>query len=146
MRVASCPLFLLLTLDVLLRQIKYSELPNFSEVMAAGTAAALVPIRSITRRLDHSHPLSLASTVKQHPRLEVSVGQETVTYIPEGQDDAGPICLKLLAQLKGIQLGKVQDTFGWSFPVSEEDGKKVVGGESGNGANGLNGRSVDQLD
>lgn len=26
-------------------QIKYEELPNFSEVLAAGTAAALVPIK-----------------------------------------------------------------------------------------------------
>ncbi len=49
-------------------QIKYAELPNFQEVMAAGTAAALVPIRSITRRIDHSDPTSLAATVKKHAR------------------------------------------------------------------------------
>lgn len=111
--------------------------------MAAGTAAALVPIRSITRRIDHSSPTSLAATVKQHPRLEVSVGQETVTYIPKTQEDAGPVCLRLLTQLKGIQLGKVQDTFGWNFAVSEHDGTKVVG-EQAQGE--TNGQTVDQMD
>jgi len=114
--------------------------------MAAGTAAALVPIRSITRRMDHSNPASLAATVKQHPRLDVSVGQETVTYVPESQEDAGPICLRLLTQLKGIQLGKVKDEFGWNFEVREEDGKKAMGAPTENGLNGANGQTVDQMD
>ncbi len=112
------------------------ELPEFSEVMAAGTAAALVPIRSITRRIDTSSPTSLASVVKTHPRLEVGAGQETITYMPESQEDAGPLCLRLLTQLKGIQLGKVKDEFGWCFPVSEEDGRKVADQQSHNGTNG----------
>ncbi|KAL8397224.1 hypothetical protein RB594_004080 [Gaeumannomyces avenae] len=109
------------------RQIKYTELPNFSEIMAAGTAAALVPIRSITRRMADSDPKSLAAQVKQHARLEVATGEETVTYIPASQDDAGPLCLRLLAQLKGIQLGKVKDEFGWCAAVSQEDGAKAEG-------------------
>ncbi|EJT71749.1 branched-chain-amino-acid aminotransferase 1 [Gaeumannomyces tritici R3-111a-1] len=109
------------------RQIKYTELPNFSEIMAAGTAAALVPIRSITRRMADSDPKSLAAQVKQHTRLEVATGEETVTYIPASQDDAGPLCLRLLAQLKGIQLGKVKDEFGWCAAVSQEDGAKAEG-------------------
>ncbi|KAL8282433.1 hypothetical protein RB597_009918 [Gaeumannomyces tritici] len=109
------------------RQIKYTELPNFSEIMAAGTAAALVPIRSITRRMADSDPKSLAAQVKQHTRLEVATGEETVTYIPASQDDAGPLCLRLLAQLKGIQLGKVKDEFGWCAAVSQENGAKAEG-------------------
>lgn len=68
--------------------------------------------------------------------------EETVTYIAQEVEDAGPICLRLLTQLKGIQLGKVEDTFGWRFEVSEEDGKKVVGEKNGNGEV----QSVDQLD
>ena len=126
-----------------MEQIKYSELPNFTEVMAAGTAAALVPIRSITRRIEPSNPMSWAASVKSHPRLEVTVGEETVTYIPSSQEDAGPLCIKLLTQLKGIQLGKVQDENKWCFAVSEEDGKKVVGEEA---QNGTNGQTVDQMD
>jgi len=31
-------------------QIKYEEISSFDEIMAAGTAAALVPIKSITMR------------------------------------------------------------------------------------------------
>lgn len=112
--------------------------------MAAGTAAALVPIRSITRHMDPSSPQSLAATVKQHPRLSTSNGEETVTYIPESQEDAGSLCVKLLTQLKGIQLGKVQDQFGWCFRVEETDGKKVVG-EDGS-TKGTDGETVDQLD
>ncbi|KAK3335862.1 branched-chain amino acid aminotransferase II [Cercophora scortea] len=127
------------------RQIKYSELPNFSEVMAAGTAAALVPIQSITRRLDASSPQSLAATVKKHPRITFKDGEETIHYMPEGQEDAGELCVKLLTKLKGIQLGKISDEFGWRFDVSEEDGKKVVG-EKDAAANGSEQQTVDQLD
>lgn len=111
--------------------------------MAAGTAAALVPIRSITRRFDPASPQSIASAVGKHARLSTEGGQEKVTYIPESNEDAGPICLRLLTQLKGIQLGKVKDDFNWCFPVAREDGTKVAG--ETNGANG-NGQTVDQLD
>ncbi|OLN93257.1 putative branched-chain-amino-acid aminotransferase TOXF [Colletotrichum chlorophyti] len=105
------------------RVIKYSELPTFTEVMAAGTAAALVPIRSITRRVDASSPQSVAG---KHERVSsAKAGEETVTYIPESQEDAGEICLKLLSTLKGIQLGKIEDKFGWNFAVSEADGAAV---------------------
>lgn len=94
--------------------------------MAAGTAASLVPIRSITRKISSSDPKSLAATVKQHPRLDVTVDQETTIYVPSSQPDAGPICTKLLSQLKGIQLGKVKDEFGWNHIVTEADAKKAT--------------------
>lgn len=90
--------------------------------MAAGTAAGLVPIRSITRSIPSSNPRSLAATLKQHDRLSVADGSETVAYIPDGQEQPGSICLKLLGQLKGIQVGKVEDTFNWCYKVREEDG------------------------
>ncbi|GAB1310682.1 Branched-chain-amino-acid aminotransferase TOXF [Madurella fahalii] len=117
------------------RAIKYSELPNFTEVMAAGTAAALVPIRSITRRS--------SSLLSQHPRVSAKDGEETVNYIPEGNEEPGALCVKLLNQLKGIQLGKIRDEYGWRFEVSEEDGKRVVG-EVATGNGGA--QTVDQLD
>ncbi|KAL2134996.1 hypothetical protein VTI74DRAFT_10131 [Chaetomium olivicolor] len=116
------------------RAIKYSELPNFTEVMAAGTAAALVPIRSITRR---------TSSLPQHPRVSAKDGEETITYIPEGNEEPGALCVKLLSQLKGIQLGKIDDEFGWRFEVTEEDAKRVVGEAA---AGNSNGQTVDQLD
>ncbi|KAI1208026.1 branched-chain amino acid aminotransferase II [Annulohypoxylon truncatum] len=124
------------------RSIKYAELPKFSEVMAAGTAAALVPIRSITRRFDPASPQSISSA-GAHARLSTEGGVEKVTYIPEADEDAGPICLRLLAQLKGIQLGKVKDNFGWVFPVTRADGTKVAGETNGSQKNG---ETVDQLD
>ncbi|KAI1090677.1 branched-chain amino acid aminotransferase II [Rostrohypoxylon terebratum] len=124
------------------RPIKYTELPKFSEVMAAGTAAALVPIRSITRRLDPASPESISSA-GTHSRLSTEGGVEKVTYIPKSHEEAGPICSKLTTQLKGIQLGKVQDSFGWNYPVTRGDGTKVVG--ETNGAQ-KNGETVDQLD
>lgn len=77
------------------RSIKYEELPEFVEVFAAGTAAALVPIRSISRYSD----------------------SKTTKYIEEGDEEPGSICLKLLSTLKGIQQGKIKDTFGWCQQV-----------------------------
>ncbi|KAH8881489.1 branched-chain amino acid aminotransferase II [Thozetella sp. PMI_491] len=125
------------------RSIKYSELPNFSEVMAAGTAAALVPIRSITRKIASSSPQSLATTVKQHPRLTLNESDELITYIPKSQEDAGPIALKLLSQLKGIQLGKIEDKFGWNFKVENADGQAIA---NQNGTSNGASLTVDQLD
>lgn len=88
--------------------------------MAAGTAAALVPIRSITRHSDN----------------------KTSTYIPESIEEPGPICVKLLSTLKGIQLGKIKDTFGWNSLVEEADIKKYAAGEH---TNGVNGENIDKL-
>lgn len=105
--------------------------------MAAGTAASLVPIRSITRRIAASDPKSLAAAVKSHPRLSSgATGEETVTYIPDTQEDAGPLCLRLLAQLKGIQMGKVEDPFGWNVTVEEGDREKAAGAWAETNGNG----------
>ncbi len=101
--------------------------------MAAGTAAPLVPIRSITRAMHASDAKSLAAVIKSHERLTTKDGEETVTYIPDSQEDAGPLCIRLLTQLKAIQLGKTKDDFGWCFAVSEEDGLKVAGTQTQNG-------------
>ena len=68
-------------------------------MLAAGTAAALLPIRSITR----------PST------------SETVSYIDDSSEEPGPVCSILLSTLKGIQSGKMKDTFGWTYPVHGVD-------------------------
>ncbi|RDL36915.1 D-aminoacid aminotransferase-like PLP-dependent enzyme [Venustampulla echinocandica] len=102
------------------KSIKYEELPSFSEVLAAGTAAALVPIKSITRKSR----------------------SETTEYIPADSEEPGPICVQLLQTLKGIQLGKVEDTFGWNSKVEAVDPKKYAASEQ---ANGVDGKDIDQL-
>ncbi|CZT42893.1 related to branched-chain amino acid aminotransferase [Rhynchosporium secalis] len=102
------------------RSIKYEELSSFSEVLAAGTAAALVPIKSITR----------------------NSRSETSSYIASDSEEPGPICIKLLTTLKGIQNGKIQDTFGWNSKVEAVDVKNYSTGEQ---TNGTNGESVDKL-
>jgi branched-chain amino acid aminotransferase len=90
--------------------------------MAAGTAAALVPIRSITRRSDAAAATGgSATSLSTHARLTVTDGEETVTYIPDEQPDAGPACMRLLGALQGIQLGREADTFGWNVRVEEAD-------------------------
>jgi branched-chain amino acid aminotransferase len=88
--------------------------------MAAGTAAALVPIRSITRESR----------------------SETFTYIPAGSEEPGPIFAKLLTTLQGVQLGKIKDTFGWNSEVKQVDTKNYGPGEI---TNGVNAEHVDKL-
>jgi len=78
------------------RPITYEELPTFTEVIAAGTAAALVPVKSITMRSRN----------------------DKFTY-QNGASEPGPACVKLLTTLKSIQQGKVKDEFGWLDLVKE---------------------------
>jgi branched-chain amino acid aminotransferase len=127
------------------RQIKWPELPTFTEVMAAGTAAALVPIRSITRREPPTSAKSITSAIGKHEKLSSDETSETVTYAPDEQDaeDIGAICTRLLNQLRAIQLGKVKDEFNWCFPVTRADGTKVVGETE---ATNDNDQTIDQLD
>ncbi|CAG8974428.1 hypothetical protein HYALB_00004124 [Hymenoscyphus albidus] len=97
------------------RSIIYEELPTFTEVFAAGTAAALVPIKSITR----------------------TSRNETTQYIKEDSEDPGPVCVEILSTLKGIQQGKIQDSFGWNYGVEEVDiGKYEDKAGETNGVNG----------
>lgn len=64
--------------------------------MAVGTAAALLPIKSITRK---------------------STSDKFVYQ--NGADQPGPCTLKLSETIKGIQKGKIEDTFGWCVAVEE---------------------------
>ena len=96
------------------RPVQYTALPTFDEVLGAGTSVALVPIRSITcRRTTGRLPAS--------QRVLVDAESETISYLPDEEHNGGPVYRKLLARLRAIQLGKVQDEFGWRFMVREED-------------------------
>ena len=44
---------------------------------------------------------------------------ETFKY-QDGGDEPGPAVVKLLGQLKAIQLGKVEDPFGWREAVKQQ--------------------------
>ncbi len=96
-------------------QIPYEEIKTFSEVLAAGTAAALVPIRSISFE---------------------SKGDK-ITFSDASQKP-GPVCVKLLTTLKGIQQGKIEDKNNWLFKVEkpEQFGKHTTNGGT---------KTVDQL-
>ena len=93
------------------RPILYEELKDFTEVMAAGTAASLVPVKSITMR-------------SRDDKFEYA-----------GKEDAepGPICLKLLKALKDIQQGKIHDQFGWNVEIRAPPGDFVTGPPGLNG-------------
>ncbi|KAI5857776.1 branched-chain amino acid aminotransferase [Tricharina praecox] len=81
--------------EVEVRPIRFEECEGFDEVMAAGTAAALVPIKSITKKSTDT-------------KIVYKYGDEN----PEG-------VMKLLAALKGIQAGTCEDTHSWREEVKE---------------------------
>jgi branched-chain amino acid aminotransferase len=93
------------------RKILYEELKEFKEVIAAGTAASLVPIKSITK------------------------GSEKIECPVPEHGGPGPVCAKLLTTLKGIQQGRIKDTFGWNYEVTPALPTDFAG-EGMNGANG----------
>ncbi|KAE8151642.1 aminotransferase [Aspergillus avenaceus] len=98
------------------RRIAYEELKDLKEVIAAGTAAALVPIRSITMR-------------SRGDRLTYEAGGD--------ENSGGEVCVKLLQTLKGIQAGKIEDQFGWTFTV-ERPPQAWVSGSVEKEQNGVN--------
>ncbi|KAL1979920.1 hypothetical protein VTN96DRAFT_4986 [Rasamsonia emersonii] len=77
------------------RPIPFAELRYFSEVLAVGTAAMVVPVRSITRR---------------------STGN-----VFEYGSEPGPCCARLSKSLKAIQKGIEPDPYGWVQRVPRPD-------------------------
>ncbi|KAJ5715517.1 Branched-chain amino acid aminotransferase II [Penicillium malachiteum] len=77
------------------RTVKYTELSSFSEVMAVGTAAALVPIRSITHQ---------------------SRGDN---FVYTTETAAGPVCQKLHSELISVQRGDSEDNEAWCYEVKQ---------------------------
>ncbi|KAI9782449.1 MAG: hypothetical protein M1839_004935 [Geoglossum umbratile] len=98
------------------RPISYTEFPTFTEVLAAGTAAALVPIKSITYE---------------------SRGEKT--NYAAAAEEPGPCCVRLLTALKAIQSGAAEDVFGWCERVGEPGSYKfaVEGARKGEGVDGV---------
>ncbi|KAL3420505.1 branched-chain-amino-acid aminotransferase TOXF [Phlyctema vagabunda] len=74
------------------RSIKYEELKTFSEVLAVGTAASILPIKSISRKLTN----------------------DKFVYT---DSDVGPVHKQLSQTLKDIQKGRQEENFGWTYSV-----------------------------
>lgn len=72
------------------RPVPVEEISEFSEIMSAGTAAVISPIKSVTYR-----------------------GQKLVQL----GEECGPGSKRILTQLRAIQTGDVEDTFGWNYLV-----------------------------
>jgi branched-chain amino acid aminotransferase len=76
-------------------KVKYDELSKFDEVLAVGTAALVVPIKSITRK----------------------TASETFSYVC-GKD--GNTCFKILFdKVLDAQTGRYAPNFSWSYIVKE---------------------------
>ena len=60
--------------------------------------------------------------------------------IGKGDDEPGPVCVKLLTILKGTQTGKMEDRFGWLSMVDEPRAYGYQ--ESATSTNGVNGTHV----
>ncbi len=81
------------------RRIPSSELPEFSEVAACGTAVVITPICSLDDK----------------PSLESEEVSAHYQYTKQGE--VGPVCQKLYDHLTGIQFGEVEDIHGWTLEV-----------------------------
>lgn len=92
------------------RAVTYAELGSFVEVMAAGTAAALVPIRSISMR---------------------SKGDKIVYLQGEAP---GKVCEVLLKALQAVQRGESEDQWGWCQKVERPEGVAIRGEGKKSGA------------
>jgi branched-chain amino acid aminotransferase len=73
------------------RPIRWSEIEDFAEIGACGTAAVITPIASITR------------------------GDKTLHFGPE--DRPGKTLQRLYDEIQGIQYGKLPDRHKWMMPV-----------------------------
>jgi branched-chain amino acid aminotransferase len=75
------------------RKVPVEELAEFNEVGACGTAAVITPIKKIMDR----------------------DSDKVYEYCKDGY--AGPVSTKLYKHLQGIQLGEVEDKFGWNLII-----------------------------
>lgn len=81
-----------LGMEVEEREVLFEEVKDFAECGLCGTAAVISPVGRI---VDH--------------------GQEI--NFPSGMDKMGPVIQKLYDTLTGIQLGRIEDKFGWLYEI-----------------------------
>lgn len=124
------------------RKIPYEELPSFTEVLAAGTAAALVPIKSIECRSKGDVFVYHGSAPEAFDKSGASTAEWSVRE-QSSEGEPGPACVRLLTHLKAIQTGKAEDKFGWLEKVEAPPEGFVNGATAGgtalNGSKNLDG-------
>ena len=109
------------------RVVKYTELKDFSEVLAVGTAASVLPIAAIVRE---------------------STGDKFV-YCPTGKP--GPVAVELGGLITAHIRGVEKDSFGWLHeitfpdPVVVEEKKKQKPKLGGLAVNGIEGLKAEEL-
>ena len=81
-----------LGLEVEEREVYLDELKDFAECGLCGTAAVISPVGKI---VDHGKEICF----------------------PAGMEEMGPITKKLYDTLTGIQMGKIEDKFGWVVEI-----------------------------
>lgn len=76
------------------REVYLDELKDFAECGLCGTAAVISPVGKV---VDHGKEIVFAS----------------------GMEEMGPVTKKLYETLTGIQMGKIEDKFGWLTTIAE---------------------------
>lgn len=74
------------------REVLFDEVKDFAECGLCGTAAVISPVGKI---VDHGKEICF----------------------PSGMDDMGPVTKKLYDTLTGIQMGRIEDKFGWLHEI-----------------------------
>jgi branched-chain amino acid aminotransferase len=74
------------------RRVPLSEVGDFAEIAACGTAVVMTAIKEV-------------------------VARGTVHSVNGGADTVGPVCQRLYERVRGIQNGDAPDKFGWMVEV-----------------------------
>lgn len=109
---------------------------KFQEFMAAGTAAGITPVRSIS--YNSKAPLRVQPKAaegpdadeaeQQPPKYEDAPGNEILRIDFGDGQTAGANAVKLWSELTSYQCGDSEDTFGWLWPkegIMPEDAIKA---------------------
>ena len=81
-----------LGMEVEEREVAFEEVKDFAECGLCGTAAVISPVGKI---VDHGNEICF----------------------PSGMTEMGPVTKKLYDTLTGIQMGKIEDKFGWLYEI-----------------------------
>ena len=82
-------------MEVEIRPVLVTELAEFEEAAACGTAVVITPMSHIDIK----------------PVLEEDAIARSYRFTPDGE--VGPVCTKLYRRITGIQFGEIEDTHGW---------------------------------
>ncbi|KAN0061661.1 hypothetical protein ACQY0O_005652 [Thecaphora frezii] len=111
----------LLGWKVELRPVAFEEVKSktFQEFLAAGTAAGITPVRSISFNTQKPRLASGGSTAEANgPRFEFPPDNEVVRIDFGDGQTAGEGARTLFDQLTSYQCGDQEDVFGWLWPAN----------------------------